>query len=165
MHGHGCNGGATPHAMRGGPPGAADPSALGGVRGMRTSAGVRGSAYAPPAMQQHLAAAAAAGGGWQPQQMHSAQGSAEYGGHGGSCAHATHAAHAQHRLHQPAPVHFAAELMRLGFGERASVDAMFDLEIDAQVFSAHDVERAVLWITAKESAEASLVKLTEDDDF
>jgi hypothetical protein len=69
-------------------------------------------------------------------------------------------------LRRPA-VHFAAELMRLGFGERASVDAMLDLEIDSGAFSQHDVERAVRWITAKEAHEASLVKLTEDldDDY
>ena len=63
--------------------------------------------------------------------------------------------------------HFAAELMRLGFCERASVDAMLDLEVEPTHFSERDVERAVRWITAKEAAEASLVKLTEDldDDY
>jgi len=60
--------------------------------------------------------------------------------------------------------HFVTSLMRLGFGERASVDAMLDLEVDPSSFTGEDVERAVRWITAKEQAEASLMKLTDDLD-
>lgn len=74
-------------------------------------------------------------------------------------------------LGTPAPPgcgRFASELVARGYPEEAAVDAMLDLQIHASAFSAQDVERAAGWISAKEAAEASLVRLTEsdlDDDY